>query len=470
MRLPTLDEINKELAERSLYEFVQQAWHIVEPSDYIDSKHIELICNELEAINPDAEEGTKDLLINIPPRHTKSLLVCVLWPAWLWIRKPHVRFLFSSYSLQLATRDNLKCRRLIQSDWYQKRWGDRFKITSDQNQKTRYENDKSGYRYVTSPDSGTTGEGGDVIVCDDPHNVTEAPSDAEREATVTWWFESMSTRRNNIKRGCRVVIGQRVHHKDLCGVIIDRGGYRHICLPAEYEPDHPYRCDADWRTEEGELLCSERFDKEGLEKLKNDLGSYAYAGQCQQRPVPREGGMFKRHWFEIVNAAPAKATRVRYWDMAASQDDGDYTAGLRMSKTDDGIYYIEDVKRDQLSSHGAEKLVKQSADLDGKPVKIWMEQEPGSAGKTVIASYTRLLAGYSFRGYKSTGKKEVRADPFAAQCEAGNVKIVKGPWNEAFLEELTLFPNGDHDDQVDAASGAFDKLANIRELRVGTRL
>ena len=469
MRLPTLDEIKREQARRSLYEFVKQAWAYTESVPFIDNWHIECICDHLQA---QSSGQIENLLINIPPGCSKSLIVCVFWPAWEWIHNPATRWFTASYDARLSTRDAVKTRSLIASKWYQDNWGHIFCIAKGQDQKTYYETDHSGYRLATSIGGHGTGEHPDHIVLDDPHDVTGAESATERQSTLDWWDLTMSLR--GVARGvCRTIIMQRLHQSDMSGHVLDEGGWVHICLPMRYESGRMQATPLGWedrRTVEGELLSPRQFSEEDVKKAETRLGSYGSAGQLQQRPAPREGGMFKREWFEIVDAAPAKGSRVRYWDIAASQDDGDYTSGVRMCKSDDGIYYIEDIRRGQLSPHNVEKLVLQTAQLDTRPVKIWMEQEPGSSGKSVIARYVKLLAGFSFRGDKVTGSKELRADPFAAQCEAGNVKLVRGSWNHEFLDEVTIFPNGDHDDIVDSCSGAFDKLANSREVKFGAKV
>ena len=185
----------------------------------------------------------KRLLINLPPRHMKSLMVSVLWPAWTWgpCNRPDARFVFASYALSLSMRDSVKCRRVLASRWYRNAWGDRFALTGDQNTKTRFENDKRGYRMATSVDGALTGEGGDVIVVDDPHDVREVESDTVRESTLTSWDEAMSTRLNDPRTGAYVVIMQRMHERDLTGHILSRGhDWTHLCLPARYEPDHPH--------------------------------------------------------------------------------------------------------------------------------------------------------------------------------------------------------------------------------------
>jgi len=206
---------------------------VVEPAtDYKDGWHIKAICDHLQAVT---DGRIRDLLINVPPRHMKSLCVSVFWPTWVWTRKPGVRWLFVSYAQRLSTRDSLKRRRLIQSPWYQKNWGPLYRLTGDQNEKTRFENSATGYCLATSVDGTNTGEGADVIVCDDPHNVRERESEVQRENVTTWWDEVMSTRLNDPNTGARVIVMQRVHEGDLSGHVLNKGGWDHLCLPAEYE-------------------------------------------------------------------------------------------------------------------------------------------------------------------------------------------------------------------------------------------
>ena len=183
------------------------------------------------------------------------------------------------------------------------------------------------------------------------------------------------------------------------------------------------------------------------------------------------GSLFKREWFEIVDAAPAEARAARGWDFAATEPtagtDPDYTVGTRMSVTRDGIYYVCDVRRDRLSPRKVEALVRVTAEVDGRPTRIRIEQEPGSAGKITIDHYKRnVLPGWSVTGHPPTGDKVTRAAPFSAQCEAGNVKLVRGPWIGPWLDELESFPDGSHDDQVDSVVTAFDELRSPRAVGV----
>jgi hypothetical protein len=225
---------------------------------------------------------------------------------WLWTSRPQTRWLYSSYTSGLSTRDSRKCRSIIGSPWYRARWGDRFRLTGDQNAKTRFDNDRTGYRIATGVRGSNTGEGGDMVVVDDPHNVKERESAKKVEETLVWWDEVMSTRLNDPKTGAKVIVMQRVSDGDLSAHVLKQGGYEHLCLPAEYEQDR--RCVtslgwADPRSVQGELLWPARIGLKEIADLKIRLGPMGYAGQFQQRPAPAGGGRYKRDWFRYFTIA-----------------------------------------------------------------------------------------------------------------------------------------------------------------------
>src|SRR5450631_3353732 len=289
--------LKTEKARRKLHEFVLQAWPLLEPATpFVEGMHVHAVCEHLQAV---AEGRIRNLIVNIPPGHAKSLLTAVFWVAWSWIDHPEARWLFSSYREPLATRDSVKCRRLIESPWYQERWGDRYQLSDDQNQKSRFENTRTGYRVVV-PMSAGTGERGDYVVVDDPHSVDQAESDTERRSAIEWWNGSMSTRLNDFATGHRIVITQRLHEADLTGDLLQKGGYELLCLMEEFEPGRRYTTAIGWtdpRKEPGELPWPENVTQKDVEELKVALGSYRYAGQYQQRPSPATGGILKRHWW-----------------------------------------------------------------------------------------------------------------------------------------------------------------------------
>ena len=462
-RLSNAEEGRRELANRSLREYSRQIFPILEPGRvFVDNWHIGAVCDHLEAVT--AGQILR-LLINVPPGTMKSLLTSVAWPTWEWGPKglAHHRFVSASYSAHLSVRDARKSKLIITSKWFQDRWGDQFKLVTTGD--GHYINDKQGFRLATSPLGVGTGERGDRVLVDDPHNVRQAESETQRESTVTWFKETLPTRVVDIRTSAFVVIMQRLHERDVSGVILaEKMGYEHLCLPMRYEGKTCVTVLGiqDPRTAEGEILDPVRYPPKELAQLESDMRTYAAAGQMQQRPAPRGGGVIKRAWFEIVNAAPATGARVRSWDFAASEakqgTDPDWSVGLRMLKASNGIFYIEDVQRERLSSLGVENMVKNTASQDGRGVTITIPQDPGQAGKAQAQQMVLKLATYVAKIILPTGDKETRAKAFAAQAEAGNVKLVKGAWNEAFLAECASFPTGAHDDQIDAAADAFNEL------------
>lgn len=461
-RLPNLDiiQVEKELCRRSLAEFVQLAWPVLEPGNpYVHGWHVDAVCEHLQAItNGDITR----LLINIPPGTMKSTLVSVFWPAWEWGpgASPHIRFIGASHEQGLAVRDSMKMRRLVSSEWYQKRWPTR--LLRDQNEKMYYENGSTGFRQACAVKS-MTGRRGDRVAWDDPHSVEAALSDADRATAIRVFQETLPTRLNSPKKSAIVIVMQRLHDEDVSGLILKNDyGYDHLCLPMEFEPD---RCCVtsigfvDPRAEEGELLFPERFPPEVVERDKKVMGSIATAGQFQQRPTPRGGGMIEWEKLTIRDAHPPLVSIVRYWDKAGTEGGGAWTAGVKMGITADNHFVILHVERGQWAAPQRERIIRSTAILDGVAVRVWIEQEPGSGGKESAESTITKLAGFSVQAERPTGDKAVRAEPFAIQVEAGNVSMMRADWNKDFTDEAKLFPYSKYKDQIDAASGALNKLA-----------
>lgn len=467
-----LVELDRDLCKGSLLDFVKQGWPSLEPGmDFTSGWAVEAVSEHLEAVS---RGEIRRLLINIPPGCTKSMLTNVFWPAWEWgpLGMPHYRYISGSYAQTLATRDLVRSRDLIKSEWYQARWPLEFK--TDQDQKTYYENTNRGFRFATGVGGSLTGFRGDRIILDDPHSVKTAESDAEREEALRWFTETLPTRFNKQGESALVIIMQRLHERDVSGHVLDKLGqdYTKLILPMEYEKERHCKTTvvmgstgkpfSDPRKKDDELLWPERFSREDVDELKRVLssegGSYAVAGQLQQRPVPRGGGMFQRKDFNFVDRAPEGGRSCRGWDLAASKDKGAaYTVGLKM-KIHDGNIYICDVWRDRASPKEVEDGLRTCGAQDGKDVPVSIPQDPGQAGKAQKSTLAKVLQGYTVHFSLETGSKEDRARPLAAQAEAGNIYLVRGPWNDAFIAEATLFPNGQFMDQVDAGSRAYAYL------------
>lgn len=469
--------------DRRLYDFIREHWSTLEPSrPFVGGWAIEAVCAHLEAVT---RGEIQYLLITVPPGMMKSLAVAVFWPAWEWgpMGLPSMRYLTTSFSEANVIRDNLKMRRLVESEKYQALYGDKVRFSRDQNAKTKFENTATGNREGRAFGSMTGGRG-DRVIIDDPHSVDTAESDNERAATVTTFREAIPDRLNDMRRSAIVVIMQRLHEDDVAGTIIKlRLPYVHLNLPMEYEPEQhcvTRRKDGtilfeDPRSRDAELLFPERFPRAEIEGLKASKGSYAYAGQYQQRPTAREGGLFKRAWFNgrIIPRSSLPKTivrRVRAWDFAGSEakpgKSPDWTAGLRLARHGPD-FYVEGVNRFRATPGSVERTVVGDAELDPPGTVIRIPEDPGQAGKAQVESYIKALVGYTVVAVRPTGSKEVRATPAATQAEHGHIYLVNSgpledgldPWIEPFLSELTAFPNGAHDDQVDAFADAFNELA-----------
>jgi len=457
--------IDGELAERakkSLPLFIRQAWPLVEERGLVEGWHLDAISEHLEAVS---RGEIRKLIINIPPRHMKSYQACVMWPCWEWTSRPSKQFLFASYAESLSIRDNIRARRIITSDWYRRHYG--VHLTTDQNAKKRYDNQAGGYRVATSVGGSSTGEGGDIVVIDDPISADDARSEVKRDGVLSWFDETMRSRLNDPRTGAFVVIMQRLHGSDLTGhLLATDDGWDHLCLPARYEQNHPTPVQSsigftDPRAGEGDLLWPDRFGDAELRALAAP-DTYVAAGQQQQRPAPREGGLFKVGKITTLDTAPPIKRRVRRWDLAATEDDGDYTAGVLLGeRADEEGYVFLDVRREQYGPGKVRRLIKTVAEADEKaaPTTLILPQDPGAAGKDQRDSFATALAIHAPRFERETGDKETRAEPLAAQMEIGRISMVRAPWNDAFTAELAAFPRGAYDDQVDAASGAFNNIA-----------
>jgi predicted phage terminase large subunit-like protein len=470
-----------EKAEGSFYEFIKQAWPEVDPANpFIDNWHVGCIAEHLQALH---YGQIKRLVFNMPPGGAKSVLLCVMMPAWEWVRNPMLRYMTGSYSEGFAIRDSMRGRRLMESKWYQDRWGDRFRLGGSdlQSAKGRYENDKTGYR-IAFGIKGGLGERGDRLFVDDPHKTKEASSDAEREQAVTNYRETMATRANNIETAAWAIIMQRLHERDLAGQMIEMG-YEACVIPMRYDPAKPWkklRVDfryVDPRTEYGELLFTRRWPEDEVQRLEKMLGLYAASGQLQQDPSPADGGIFKRKWFckfwqrpgdnlppymirvdgeevatELMTLDPDKVEELAISIDCTFKDvkDSDFVAiQVWGRKGADRILLDQDLRR--LDFPATLTAVRST-------VKRWPRAgmkliEDKANGSAVISTLKHEIPGIV--PVSPEGGKESRAAGVSPQFEAGNIWLPHpnlAPWVLGFIEQFVAFPNAAHDDCVDAAS------------------
>lgn len=589
-----------DIKELKLIDFVREFWVAVEPSTpFVEGWHINAICEHLEAVS---SGQIRNLVINMPPRHAKSLLVSVFWQVWEWVKAPHTKWIYARYGQSLSTRDSLKCRRLIQHPKFQKKYGYRFKLTGDQSTKTRFDNNKTGYRIATSVSGIGTGEGGDRLVCfvgdtkiklefgelrikdiveqqvkgnalsfnrlknkkehqpilnwferevesvikisidesqsitctdqhpifcltrgayifakdlivgdvlmdrfgrqrwiekieeihgkcsvynievehnnnyyandilvhncDDPHNVLEAESQKVRESVLTWWDETMGSRGNDPKTFTRTIVMQRVHQYDLSGHVLEKGTYEHLCLPAEYE-NKVYISSigfVDPRTKEGELLWPARFGVDEIKQLKADLGTYASAGQLQQRPAPREGGIVKSGWFEYYKLSRAENYQIlnpifdfilQSWDTAFEEGkENDYSVCTTWGYNNKGAYLVDRWK-DKPDFPTLCRRAKMLAN-EYKPNKIIVERK--ASGHSMIQTLKKETQ-LPIVAVQPKGDKLSRLSAVSGYIESGRVFLPESmPWVGDFVDEICMFPNALHDDQVDSMSYALIEL------------
>jgi len=451
---------------RSLKEFTKKSWGTIEPGrEFNDNWHIDAISEHLQAV---VEGKIRRLIINIPPRHMKSISVAVALPAWTWTIQPEKRFLFASYASSLSIRDSVKCRRLIDSSWYRDHFGDTFELTGDQNQKQRFENNRTGQRIATSVDGALTGEGGDIIVIDDPHNVREAESSTVRQGVLDWWDQAMQSRLNDPKTGAFIIIMQRVHEQDLTGHILANElgqDWDHLCLPARYEIGHPTHTHSslgftDPRTEEGELLWPARIDEVTLSQLERSLGTYASAGQLQQRPMPKGGGILKAEWW--VPWERQKLPEIEYviqsWDTAFStKEKSSYSA-----RTTWGVFrrngqmnaMVLEMWYDRVTYPELRRIA-QEAYNSYEPDAVLIEKK--ASGQSLIQDLR--VAGVPVIEYSPDRDKEARAHASSALLEDGRIYYPSDKnWAKDLIDTCAAFPATENDDIVDTCTQAWLRL------------
>jgi predicted phage terminase large subunit-like protein len=497
-----LNGIPAEMARRSFRCFIHEGWAQVEPSRaFLNNWHVDAIAHHLQAIS---EGHIHHLLITVPPGHAKSLIVTVLWPAWQWARQdqearkgpdgPGARGIYTSYDGDLAIRDSVRCRALLNSEWYQRTFRPRWNFVSDQNLKNWFENDRKGFRIALGVNKGT-GYRGDLVVCDDPLNAKQQNSPAALANAIFWWDQVMSSRVNDHANGAFVIIMQRLNEGDLAGHVIRDASphkYEHLNLPSLFEPERRCRTSVlnpntnlpweDPRTEEGELLFPGLFPQQVIDNLKTQLGSQGFAAQHQQRPSPAEGGIFKRRWWPFWVPKGSNLPRVTFrdengieqeaitvvlpeqldegiqsWDCAfKDRKEHDYVAGQVWGRLGADIFLLDQVHK-RLDFPGTLQAVR---NLSAKWPQVQLKLiEDKANGTAVIQSLQHEIPGII--AVNPIGGKIARAQAVTPRIEAGNVYLPHPafrPWVTDFVEECAAFPNGRNDDCVDAMTQGLARL------------
>ena len=483
-----------------LREFIREAFQVIEPGTaYKHNWHIDAIAEHLEAV---VDDEILKILINIPIRCMKSLIVSVFFPAWVWTWKPTFKFLTASYAQNLATRDARKTRVLIHSRWYQERWGDVFNLAFDQNLKMRYENNWGGYRIaLPSGSSGSgTGEGGDVRISDDPQNAKKIHSQAQRDSDTEWHQEVWAGRVQDPETPREIICMQRLHELDLSGFCLREYGddYVHLMLPMEYDPNRHCvtvpvgktksgqkrkKAFEDPRSEDGELLWPDRFSKNAVRRLSKSLGSYGASGQLQQNPSPTEGGIFKRWWWgfwyprdadppaqvftkgpkgELIGhrqkpLPPVFDQKVQSWDMAfKNTKESAYVAGQAWYRRMADAFLMGQHREKMEFPETVKAVIDFSEDWPETSAKYVEDKANGPA---VMATLRNRIPGLI--AVDPEGDKIARAHAVTPYVESGNIWLPHPhlfPWVQALIDECAKFPTGTYADQVDALTQALNRL------------
>jgi predicted phage terminase large subunit-like protein len=514
-----LFEISKADCEENLVDFIKQSWHTIEPGEpFVMGWHIEFIAAHLEAVTDgvELEDGTpyNRVLFNIPPGTMKSLITNVFWPSWEWGPKnmPHLRYVCAAHKIEnLSARDSRRMRQLITSEWYQKRWGDRVKLAADQNEKLNFVNSASGFRIATAITS-LTGIRGDRVIIDDPHSVDSAGSETMREHEVQTFLEAIPSRLTNPARSAIVVIMQRLHEADISGVILDkRLGYDHIMLPMRYDPLRatPTMLGIeDPRQEDGELLFPARFPIEVVERDEKVMGPYAVAGQFQQEPTPRGGGVIKPDWwslwvedgyppFDYIIASIDTAYTIKkendysamtVWgifssDLSANRAEGFISPdrGRRKNVSDEAARFDEGIRIRDMLDYNPESVPRvmlidawqerlELSDLVAKVAKTCKDRNvdkllvEGKASGLSVAQEIKRLYGNEDWSVQIINPKSLDklARIYSVQhlFSEGMIYAPDRRWADMVIRQCEVFPKGKHDDLVDTVSQA---LRHLRE-------
>ena len=459
--VPTPADIDRALAERSLVEFIRQAWPIVEPgTPYLHNWHVDLIAEYLEAVT--AGDITR-LIVNIPPRSMKSLAVTVMWPCWEWIAKPALRYLFCSYAASLSTQHSVARRRILESEWYRANWP-HIVLTSDQNQKTAYENSRRGLMVSTSVGGVATGLGGSRVVVDDPVNPEEAYSDAKRKTANDYVDKTLPSRLDDKKRDAMIFVMQRIHDDDTTGHVLEKDAvheWTHLCIPAECKERTVITYPRSGRVqvrEVGDVLWPEREGPAELASLKTAMGTRDFEAQYNQEPAPPEGAMFQSEWWRFYKEAPAQFDEViQSWDMAFKDlKSSDYVVGQVWGRVGSEKWLLDQVRERMDMPTTLEAFRMLTVRWPQAKLKLI---EDAANGPAIIATLKREIPGIV--GEPVKGGKPARAAAVTPTIEAGNVFLPdasRAPWIGDFVFECSRFPSGMHDDQVDAMTQALKRL------------
>lgn len=495
--------VTGETCRRSLRKFVRRVWPLIDPKPYVEAWHIDALCDHLAYV---ALGDIKNICINVPPRMTKSSIVSVAFPAWMWTNEPELQFLCASYEKSLAETDAAKMRRIVSSEWYAVRYPN-VMLLADANRIDDFRNIEGGYRQTISVGGVTTGKGGDIQILDDPHNAASVESDAVRKTTINWHDNSWRSRVNDPNNARRIYVGQRTHDGDVFGHVLGKEGKRwvHLNLPMEYDGENrcvTYRNKGqgnigepifrDPRTIPKSLLCPERFDAKTAEAEKEAISERTWNAQYQQRPEGAGGVILKRKWWrkwgwpdwhpeygKSERPLPEVVQIIQAYDTAFEQSEQDsYTV-----RTTWGIFEHADIirlpngrtreleprmnailleRKKWRPSFGQLRDNAVESDKEFGPDRILVEKK--ASGHSLVQELRRK--DLPVRAVKIQGDLIYRAHLAALPLEKGSIWYLTRNWSMDLIEECAKFPNVDFNDQVASCVIAWQYMRRYMDLQI----
>jgi predicted phage terminase large subunit-like protein len=469
--IPTLDDIVAEQSRRRFYRFFLEFWETIEAVELVPNWHIEYLCDQLQEVFEawERKEAQPNMLINVPPGTSKSTTVTQLFPAWLWLKRPALRVISSSYASSLSVSHAIKTRDCLRSDKFQRLFPGLIEAKDDEDGKTAYRNTRGGQRYTTSTGGAVTGVHADFVLLDDPLKPDAASSEAGLAAAKKH-LETLATRKTDKARSVTILVMQRLNEKDPAGLWLASGRpLRHICLPGELTTDARGELGAQVRPPELKarytdgLLDGNRLGRPVLQVLATALGSYGYAGQVQQLPAPEEGGILKKAWFRTMSY-PDFLAKVPGAPHVVWNFDAD-TAYTESQKNDPSAVlascylgqtlYVRFVAEYWLEFPELKKKIPEFVNAHGYTRLSKLHVEPKASGLSVVQELRSISQLNLVLAPTPVADKTVRVNAVSPFIEAQRVVLLDGAWNEAFITQCAGFPTAAHDDMLDCLTQAI---------------
>lgn len=463
------NQLHKTLLSNNLSSFIRRSFNSINPGiDYMHNWHIDLMAELMEQIT---ENNLKRVIINIPPRYLKSICVSVAWPAWLLGNDPTRRIIVASYAQNLSTKHSQDCRLLMNCNWYNNLFPN-ARISDGENQKEKFVTTQRGFRFATSVHGSVTGEGGDFIIVDDPHNPIDIMNDKTREGTINWFEQVLTSRLNDKKKGVIVLVMQRLHDNDLAGHLLSKPNspWVSLSLPAISEDSTYYHLENyHMQRNEGNALHDSRENLQDLDMVKNELGSYTFAAQYQQNPLKVNRGYVKSDWLQYYNTPPDNHKHIiQSWDTAIKTGgNNDFSVGTCWAVTNDG-YYLLDIIRAKLEFPALKQAIVEFANKWQVDTVLIEDKASGQS----LLQELRQTCNIPLVAIMPKLDKLSRFMQILPLFEAGRIHLPTNThWLDDYAKELQDFPHVKHDDQIDSTSqflnwykSTYDSNYSIRRV------